>query len=240
MRDDMRHVIHDNRGASKDPYYSRRKAPKDATKEGMGSPDGWRGTRNGPLRRQISKHVGRQWDEVFSELCESNDVRSGRGRRLLKQIEHIVVTKTHYGEDGKIYSSEPQWRWGGNCPIDEGSRRCALYVDPKGFLRSVKPKSDDGQTWYQKSKELHEHVRVIDGNYYGRLDNGSWFELIMKKHDDLTPYMRYVRGNDSMFSDQFFKKQMTGWDLRKAYQANIWCADKRQLSKKEIKKLGLK
>lgn len=43
-----------------------------------------------PLRRYLEKRVGQSWNEVWAEVCASNDVRSLRGWHLRLHVQFAV------------------------------------------------------------------------------------------------------------------------------------------------------
>src|SRR5688572_23915445 len=48
--------------------------------------------RTNPLRGYLAKQVGRPWNEVYSEICATNDVRSHTEFDLRQKVSYLVET----------------------------------------------------------------------------------------------------------------------------------------------------
>src|SRR5579872_763697 len=84
-----------------------------------------------PLRRYLTRQVGRPWDKVYSEIRRTIDTRSAIGLHVLQHLEAYVATGT-FIEDGVVYERQ---RWGGAAPVER------WYVHPKSkLLRYAKPR----------------------------------------------------------------------------------------------------
>lgn len=78
-----------------------------------------------PLRRFLQKNIGRPWNDIYSEICQSIDRRTSRGHDLFCYLEWEVYVRCIIGEDGKVYSYH---RWGGRTPVS------GFYVHPETRL----------------------------------------------------------------------------------------------------------
>lgn len=74
-----------------------------------------------PLRHFLKRNVGRQWSEVYSEICAVNDKRSLVGFHLLTHLDQEVIyhgsRSSHYGfqrffedTDGTLQEQKISWR----------------------------------------------------------------------------------------------------------------------------------
>lgn len=82
-----------------------------------------------PLRRWLRAQVGRNWNKVWSELCESLPSNSSAGNHI---HDHIKWEVERYPtiEDGVVYRSVSRWRM--------FLRKGDLYVDSVGRLMMVR------------------------------------------------------------------------------------------------------
>jgi hypothetical protein len=79
-----------------------------------------------PLTRALDKNVGRPWDDVYSEFCQSLDRRSVAGLHIWGHLMDLCAVKSYYDTDG---STKVLGRWYGE-----------HYVDPDGILRKRQPR----------------------------------------------------------------------------------------------------
>ena len=114
-----------------------------------------------PLRRYLTRQVGRPWDKVYSEIRQTIDTRSAIGLHVLQHLEAYVATDT-FLEDGVVYERQ---RWGGASPVER------WYVHPKsGLLRFAKPRKTP------RPNPPLEIVRVSETVQYRKID-GLWFRM---------------------------------------------------------------
>jgi len=71
------------------------------------------------IEKFLDKNVGRLWDDVWSEICKSNDSRSYLGKKIRKRFL-MTVKNDIYERNGKLYyinpyigeiELKPQKRW---------------------------------------------------------------------------------------------------------------------------------
>ncbi len=205
-----------------------------------------------PLLGYLRKNCGRKWNDVYSELCTS---LKGGGT----VIEHV---KVHLFRDFLV--EKPQWIdgkphtqhwWSGWAELSEGT----FYVDKKGILKVVPESSKK-----RKKKKDCDFLFVSPQKQYRRI-NDVWFELTIDKLPSnpmetgklyydallkktivgfkpkgvdyfgkpLRPYWRFLGDTKNM--EYKLSRLYPGYPIKTyAYASN-----KRQLSSKEIKKLGL-
>lgn len=126
----------------------------------------------GPLRGYLKKQVGRPWDKVYSELCQTLDRRSLAGQHIWDHVKWEVELQA-YMHDGKVMMA---MRYGlGHRPVE------GLYVHPRtGLLcwtqparRKYRAKSDPTLIKLGPLSEL----RQVDGIWYQityRWQTRSW------------------------------------------------------------------
>lgn len=199
-----------------------------------------------PIRKLLVKNAGRPWSDVWSEVCEHADERSVAGHHLR---EHVWRYVEHHArkEDGAVYGP-PRWS-----SVRPELRPGDLYVDPTtGALAQYRPEASRKNywaklTWGRLAPVTPPPKRVQAGplRQY-QLVNSCWFELFLAEVPDEPLFMAqdvFLRrqvsfGRDSYSSDQSACIAAYG------YVGNgnklVYCAKKRQLSKSEIRKAGLK
>ncbi len=80
-----------------------------------------------PLFGYLFKNVGRQWDDVYSELCNNLDRRTVSGQHVFQHMVHYVNTKTLMGPDNKVWEYESGGR---PSPISTYHSNGSFYVHP--------------------------------------------------------------------------------------------------------------
>jgi hypothetical protein len=239
MRRDMAKVVVDcvrlNRDAEKNvgkgrklrfddmPYYEGMKA---------GRRRGWHRKklcdRLNPLRRYLERQVGRPWNEVFSEICETINPDSTIQQHIRGHIFDIVAIHTYRGDDGEINFAK-------------GTRQAfsELYVDPDdGVLRVPEP-------WRYRDPPKRPEVFIFINceRAYQRL-NGIWFEVF---YTDL-PDSIVVEDIDEQTGERCYRRvaptlaDMTNYKwLTPSIYSNLdrYAHAKRQLTTRELRKAGL-
>ena len=163
-----------------------------------------------PIFRWLEKQVNRPWRCVEGELMACLDMRSTVQKHVWDHVE-MEVNRHPTGYDDRGHPT--------------GSRSGAwLYVDQKGFLR----KNGSRQFWRARRKETEQPsnvVRRISNELEYRHLHGSWFEVKLKAIEDAEQGRDMVTGGSDP-EDALYPSQ------RRA-------TFKRQLSKREMKKLKL-
>jgi hypothetical protein len=136
-----------------------------------------------PLDKFLQKHVGRPWDDVYSEIREHCDTRNIRGQHLWEHVIQYVHESWpwrwyrfgFYVEDG-ILCHVPRTKYERPVPpvtkieIDENNwfEYCE-YVNHDGRKHSVQPK---GQ-WYHFWRKLYTYtVPTYEGYGLDRVQTG--------------------------------------------------------------------
>jgi hypothetical protein len=188
-----------------------------------------------PLYRYLRSNVGRPWDKVWSEICANLSVRNATTSHVRDHVEMdveknvIMVGKTPCRIDGT-----PLWR--------------EFYVNPNsGLLCRVK---DKPKHRYEKKKP--EYVNV--GGKLCQEVNGIWYEITFKnlpkarKVAKRYPWLRgtskdrimgYVDDNEDYYDDVVYGRCMRR-QLSEYWGEQVRADSKKQLNKREIKKLGLR
>jgi len=138
-----------------------------------------------PLWRYLQKQVGRNWDKVYSEICENMDRRSAVGGHIFEHLWGYVVP----AKKVRIVNGVPSRLH----PYDEGlepityrakirEREC-FYVDPRDNVlkHGVAP---DESYWKKSARERKEdredRLRDLGGGVWmtRHLHTDLWYRLV--------------------------------------------------------------
>jgi hypothetical protein len=199
-----------------------------------------------PIEGFLHKSVGRPWGEVCKEIDEVmpawNPLSGSYGDRFLGMVETATQEV-----NGEILDSK-------GFPLGNYSWRPRYYVCPKGYLREVKSisykhkwKKYGSEPWFQKNERGEWLI-------FDKWDTQCWFacrmvpyvpthfENTVSKIHNVTWYNKkpvYPMAYDVML------KTSLGWTgvgpdtLRRHYGAPFYCAERRQIGKRQIKKYKL-
>lgn len=178
MRRDMNEVLVEV-ARSGGRYNNRERKPRRVGEEYEGYPvhfsigRGWKkdrksqGDKLGPLEGFLRSSIGRQWNDVYAEICRVNDKRSMLGHHLFSHLRQMV-TAPGFRESRFLFHSTD------------------FFADTDGTLQETKRKN-----WREKKKERVKEIQLDSGWYY-RLHDGFWFrekvEEVVGKIPKLLPY----------------------------------------------------
>lgn len=168
----------------------------------------------GPLRRFLRSRLGQHWNKIYSELCEHVDKRNIVQAHLL---DHVAweVAKDVVIKDGEIVSFDWRTLWQ------------EFYVCPKsGVLKSFKKKSR------RKTSEKPSYY-VVDAKRQYRCIDGLWYEVTLKPLPKPT----------SLSQDVILKRPaayLNPYEAKQVYGDTVYASAKRQLNKREIKRMKIK
>jgi len=193
-----------------------------------------------PLGKLLIKNAGRAWDQVWSEVCEHADERSVSGHHLREHVWRYVEHHAWKEEDGRVCVLR---RYSYSFPTE--LRPGSFYVCPETRLLKVyKPTAPQPPLPWKRQPEPPQRVQAGPLRQY-QLVNNCWFEL----------HLAEVSTSDLAGPrDAFLRKQLvvgSGYSPDRSllietygYVENgnklVYCTKKRQLSKSEIRKAGLK
>ncbi|MCF3630534.1 hypothetical protein RJ527_04710 [Thalassospiraceae bacterium LMO-SO8] len=183
-----------------------------------------------PLRRYFGRQIGRPWNKVWSEVCTNLRVTSTVQQHVRDHIGDFVAYEGVSRRDGKVYV---HWYWGGTRPLENSLFE--FWVDPAtGILRRNKRQ----QTYRMKQKarraewlaELHKRMVERDAwHQFHLLDDGAWWEVSLEQEPPKPPIVDVVlsAGLSALSPGRLYGR------------SGVYAVGKRQLSKKEIKRLKL-
>jgi hypothetical protein len=183
----------------------------------------------GPLRRWLQAQVGRPWNDIYSEACAvikpDNIIRAHVKTHLLE-----FVQRNTFMHEGKVsyLSTGPG---GGIRPVlSERFVRRVFYVHPQtGVLAKIEPVSRKrlNAERYQPPATR----RWLNRNAALQQIQGLWFEC----HFEVVPVGVRFRAYDHALERVVTRNELTRRD--KEY---CLCTLKRQLSKRELRRFGLR
>jgi hypothetical protein len=175
----------------------------------------------GPLRRFLRKQVGRPWDKVFSEICQNLRVDSAVQSHVRDHLEDFVETCVI--EIGGVLCS-------GKRPVGHPLKRGfwkEFYVCPRsGLLRAIR-----SRRVAQKAAPV-ERIKVDRSREY-RLMNGIWYEVALRPitYDEFGERDIVLRAEVGPLFER---------EAMRTYGAKVFAASRRQLNKREIRRLKLR
>lgn len=203
----------------------------------------------GPLVRFLRSSVGRKWDDVYSEIRQVCPNDNAVNAHIYQHLWGYVDRHTYYKDDGKLYA---RTEWGWEHEVSDWGRDNSFYVDPDGILR--KAPSRTRKVRRKENKDVFKKNGVI----YVRKNN-IWYKTALKPIpkpqtyvEERTIYDRVFRRTKYRypgFRDVYLgvSNFTEGWDGREGaqkckqtYGKSVYCWQLRQISSRELKKLGLK
>jgi hypothetical protein len=193
-----------------------------------------------PLLRYLERQVNRPWNKVWSEICANLKTTSTVQQHVRDHIKDFVAIDA-VSKDGKLWVK----RWGRLVPLSD--TWFSLYVDPRtGILRPNKQRKTRRQV--RRAMEVAEateraaRMRAIGPDVQLHLlDDGAWWEVRL---DSLRArYDGYAaRWTDKPYrEDVVYRANLTRLRPSELYGwSDVYAIAKRQLSHKEIVKLGLR
>jgi hypothetical protein len=176
-----------------------------------------------PLYRWLDKQVGRPWDKVWSEVCQTLK----GGTTSLDHIKGHVESGVTQNHNIKMIDGFPHYVnqfHNPALPLNAGDR----YVDDKGFLRMVpRIKANTSRGRYKSEVRAPPYVEK-DGKFYKEIE-GIWFELTMVPY--VGPWLTFSQEHNLPGLWANYANQYTIRDKQ------FYCTNKRTLSRKEKRAL---
>ena len=182
-----------------------------------------------PLKRYLAANVGRPWSKVYSEISEHLKPSSTVQQHVRDHLDDFVATKTRM-KGGKVVVASA--RFGGERPLD--ACYSLFYVHPRtGLLRKNEHRISRAamarQLRVAAQTERDARMRIIDAKTQLHLFDGAWWEVKLAKIPP-QPHVDVVR-----------RAKLSTLPPEALYARHgVYAHDKRQLSKAEMKRLGLR
>ena len=132
----------------------------------------WLNENLAPLRRYLTKQVGRPWTKVYAEIRKNIDTRSAIGLHVMQHLFDFIAVNVEM-EGGVLYE---MGRFGRH-PVR------GLYVHPRtGIIRAAKPRKA------APKRPERTLIAVSETVEYEKID-GLWFRMLyrLRDADELVP-----------------------------------------------------
>src|SRR5438093_636519 len=182
----------------------------------------------GPLRRWLRSQVGRPWNDVYSEACAvikpDSIIRAHVKTHLLEFVErHAFI------HDGQVCVVDGSFR-GGVKPVTEIGCRSLFFVDPQtGLLQTIPQISK--RAWRARQSQPSVTVHWVGKNVAIQQIRGLWFECQFEAVPVDLRFKAY---------DHALERVVTRAELPRHQDSYFLCTLKRQLSKRELRRFGLR
>lgn len=200
-----------------------------------------------PLFRYLKKQAGRPWDKVWAEICENLRPTSTVQQHVRDHVFDYVAARGVHLSNGKVYVEQ---HFGGQETLEDS--RYELWVDPRtGILREnragLNKRRKRKEAVRRHKREVHARMRIVDETrQYHLLDDGAWWEV------NLVPISTKIRTtkrwNQTLYkeveepvTDAVLSAGLSNISLTELYgREDVIAISKRQLSKSEARRLGLR
>ena len=144
-----------------------------------------------PLWRWIEKQIGRNYNDVYSEVKKTFDCTKTINDHILIHLKQHITTCVVYHEDGSVHHGELKYtRWNKNSELNYGD----IYVAKDGTLQkyvfSDKPKTKK-QRQAERTLASMKICFIHDGKWMFKKINGIWYYAFLKKQK----YIYEIRHN---------------------------------------------
>jgi len=187
----------------------------------------------GPLRRWLRSQLGRRWDDVYSEACAVIKPDSVVRNHIKFHLLQFVQRNT-FMRDGAVWCFSGFWGRR-EIPVEEiAGRWSPFYVHPQtGLLCEIQARAN--RKWRDKAAERRASIqRWISDEIVLHQIKGIWFECAMTGFPE-----RFARGENPLQFDLTERCLISPSRAREIYGREVRCVAKRQLSRQELRKLGL-
>lgn len=180
--------------------------------------------RRKPLYRYLNSKVGEKWDNIYSDI-KKNCKNFVLDKRNIDDLLDCVVCKDVRMVGGVPYETKHK------LPIQShgSSGYHSLYVNPDNGLLCRAPQ------YIRAVRKKNNDVRVIDGLWYYS-HNGIWYQVVFEYCTQRLKSWGHWR--DHWFD--IFHGYITQYACMNLYGKAIFAKAKRQLCKREIRKLKLR
>ncbi len=162
-------------------------------------------------RRMLNGAAGKKWDDIYSFICsDHHNEDKTKIFGWLKKNLHWMITFNCKKVDGKYYDHL-------DGPLRSYTYRSFCIVD--GVIHKL--------PYRNKYIKREKQYKTVDGRHIIKVE-GIYYEFTFKQFEK-TP--------DGKNYDLLYKIRMSRWDCLQHYGAAIVATSKKQLGKKDLKKL---
>ncbi|MBI2950196.1 MAG: hypothetical protein HYY23_21395 [Verrucomicrobia bacterium] len=184
-----------------------------------------------PLRRWLRSQVGRPWNLVYGEACGVIKPDSVVRNHIKTHLLEFVQRRTFLRE-GRVWCFTTGWRVS-EMPVEQAASRWSpFYVHPcSGLLCEIAPTRRQ-LSWPEREAQQRAETCHWHGEETALLKlNGCWFEC----------EMRPLPADESLKTyDSASRRMLNRREAEHRYGKPVFCLGKRQLSRAELKRFGLR
>lgn len=201
-----------------------------------------------PLRRYLASQVGRPWNKVWSEICANLRPTSTVQQHVRDHVFDFVAIRNLRVSGGELYVGGG---WRGPVPLAQS--RYELWVDPRsGILRRNRGRDHYRKARVDQKKDHQKKLRVrmvavSQELQYHCLDDGGWWEVKLAPAPTEKRPRRFhgqvIRYDEAELPvlDVVLSAGLSQLSREELYdRKGVYASAKRQLSKKDIKRLALR
>jgi hypothetical protein len=194
-----------------------------------------------PLRRYLERQVGRPWNEVWSEICVNLKPSNALQQHVRNHVPDFVAIKTSLIK-GEV------WVHGRGQLVPLAREYARLYVDPaSGILRRNAIRKDWRREWRaaQKAREaaIAARMRVVSRKTQLHLFGECWWEVTLAQAGAAGTVASILGPSGSpifLGPDAVYQAGLSRLPPEELYgRGGVFAVAKRQLSRKEMRDLGL-
>lgn len=196
-----------------------------------------------PLRRYLERQIGRRWDDIWSDICTNLKPTSTVQQHVRDHIPDFVAIRTA-ARDGEVWVHE---RWGACARLKDA--RAKLYVDPVSGILCRNEHWRRWQSTYRTEQLRREaarayRMRVVNRRTQLHLFGACWWEVTLVEGSPGTVRRPDAHGDGfwswAVEQDVVHRARLSALPRDELYgRAGVYAIAKRQLSRKEMRDLGL-
>jgi hypothetical protein len=185
-----------------------------------------------PLVRWLRSQCGRNWDDVWSEICDGLSVRNATTAHVRDHADDFVQRNCTW-VDGKLCDSR-------GLPLEtRGWQRARFYVDPRDNTLRELP----GKRYRRQNTTPRDWVPGKDDDHRYYLVEGVWYEVTLAPlpRGGRPVYDVLQRGRVTWRDMKPYPawQGLTDLDCWQRYGRSVYATGKRGLGKSEIRRLKL-
>jgi hypothetical protein len=190
----------------------------------------------GPLKRWLQSQVGRPWNDVYSEACAvikpDSIIRAHVKTHLLQFVE-----RSTFMHGGKVCILDTGYLGRGVIPVTERRyyKSSCFFVHPESGLLYAIPQQPRPRRFDPNAERRAQMSCWVNETSVLRQLNGCWFACCV------SPFpRRFAKGDSPWRFDVAEKKLICRSTAHEVYAQPVYCTTKRQLSRRELRRYGLR
>ena len=150
-----------------------------------------------PLKRFVQSKVGKNWDKVYSEICEFCDKNGAVSGHIFDHLwDWVIPAKRVFYKDGEPWENS---EWGGPKKIKNTPWSDQFFVCPKDGTLKKAPDAPKRTCWKELEKaKLDSSLKELSKNRYLARDCATnlWYVIEIRKQEYRTEVVTYPSGRE--------------------------------------------